>query len=465
MELRVHISNVDNSPAMCFDTGLDPRSFARTKMSQSLIEPGYVVKADGSHEVWKAAGVNETNGSMRVYGQLFQGKRLDLLLEEIESQSLFNKDKNALQQEAINAVAAWIRAKMFLGDTKSALNPGASFTSSDGSVFFTPEYLTNRCLYLEGIIQDRYNCPDLFGMNASAFCAGLMLYKIFTGIHPYSGTEIYQDMREGIFLPLNLAFPELNKKLAELIQAALLLPVNKKRRPQKNPTAKSGIDILTKILEILSGEDALFSELPKEKIEQTAKEKNVFLVRQNIIVKTRRFASGNKYLLTGIAIGLLFTLFITFSTIKSYASRLTTEGMTSENVVTVYYDSFSALNHELMEACVQNAGKTDIIAALNLIAIYKQRQTYEMASKIAIVQAKTWRDNGGELPAPDVFGVTDLTIEYIGGDENEGLMFYRADYKLWSPMEDFARIRSDKLMLKLDRRKHWRIVEIERTER
>jgi len=465
MELRVHISNVDNNPAMCFDTGLDPRSFARTKMSQSLIEPGYVVKADGSHDVWKAAGVNEINGSMRVYGPLFQGKRLDLLLDEINSESLGNKDKSALKKEAINAIVAWIKAKMFLGETRSAFNPSASFASPDGSVFFAPEYLSNRCLYLEGILQDTYNCPDLLGINASAFCAGLMLYKVFAGVHPYSGPEIYQDMREGVFLPANLAVPELNKELAELIQAALLLPVDKKHVSQKNNVIKSGIDILTKLLVILLSNEALIAELPKERAEQIEKEKKGFITKQNIIVRTRRFAVSNKYLLIGIVIGLSFVLFLTFSTLKTISLRLTTQGMTSENVVGFYYDAFSSLNHELMEACVQNAGKTDIIAALNLMAVYKQRQVYEMAPKLAVIQAKNWRASGGELPAPDVFGVTDLTIEYIGGDENEGLIFYRANYKLWSPSENFARIRSDRLMLKRDKRKNWRIVEIERTEK
>ena len=465
MELRVYISNVDNNPAMCFDTGLDPRSFARTKMSQSLIEAGYVVKADGSHDVWKATGVNEIDGSMQVYGPMFQGKRLDLLLNEISFESLGNRDKSALKKEAINAIVAWIKAKMFLGETRSVFNPSASFTSPDGSIFFAPEYLSNRCLYLEGILQDTYNCPDLLGMNASAFCAGLMLYKVFVGVHPYSGAEIYQDMREGVFLPVNLAVPELNNELAGFIQAALYLPVDKKRVSQKDNMLKSGIDILTKLLEFFTSNKPLTAELSKEKAEQIEKERKGFITRQNIIVKTRRFAVSNKYLLIGISVGLLFVLFLVFSTIKTISLRSTTQGMTSENVVGFYYDAFSSLNHELMEACVQNAGKADIIAALNLLAVYKQRQAYEMAPKLAVTQAKIWRASGGELPAPDVFGVTDLTIEYVGGDENEGLIFYRVNYNLWSPSDDFVRVRSDRLMLKRDRRNNWRIVEIERTEK
>lgn len=458
MELRVHISNVENNSAICFDTGLDPRSFARTKMSQSLIEPGYVVKADGSHDVWKASGVNENDGFMRVYGPLFQGKRLDLLLDEISSQTLGNK-------EALGAVISWIKAKMFLGETKSALNPGASFYSPDGSVFFAPEYLSTRCLYLEGVLQDRYNCPDLAGMEATAFCAGLMLYKIFTGVHPYPSSEIYQDMREGVFMPINFAYPGLNEKLAKLIQSALLLPVDKKQLSRKNKLLRSGIDILTGILEVLSSEEPVITSLSKEKTDQTEKDKKIFLIKQYITVRSARFAVRNKYLLVGVSIGVLFLLFVAFSTAKSFSSRLTTAGLSPETVVTVYYDAFSSLNHDLMEACILGASRTDVNAALSIFAIYKQRQAYEMSTRTSIKQAKIWKENGNELPAPDVFGVTDLTVEKIGGDESEGLVLYRADYELWSPMEDFSRSRSDRLMLKTDKRKNWRIVEIERTER
>ncbi len=60
---RIYLSNIEEKQAICFDTGLDPRSFARTKMSQSLIECGYIVYPDGSREVWKPSSVNEVNAA------------------------------------------------------------------------------------------------------------------------------------------------------------------------------------------------------------------------------------------------------------------------------------------------------------------------------------------------------------------------------------------------------------------
>ncbi|MCL2196266.1 MAG: hypothetical protein FWB77_01485 [Treponema sp.] len=476
MVQRIRISNINDSASMCFDTGLEPRSFARTKMSQSLIEPGYVVKPDGTHEVWKAAGVNEINGHMTVFGPAVHGKRMDILLEETES-LIQSARQTSQRQIALQAVVYWIKAKMFLGETRSALNLGASFICMEdtqahpkGSVYFAPEHLSARCLHLESSspdqsLHDKYNSPDLFGMDAAAFCAGVMLYKILTGIHPYASAEIYQDMRDGIFMPVNPAAPELNVKLAQLIQSALLLPVAK-----KNPSM-SGTDILSGILEILSDKTAaadinsLFAAIPLEKTKQAEKEVKKFLFRKNVLVKTKRFAVSNKYVIIGCVIGLFFVMFIFFSTIQGVRQRPTTSGLSPDRVVTAYFDAFSSLDHVFMEACVNGADKTDINVAVSFFAAYKQRQAYENSTEPLIIQAKAWKENGGALPAPNVFGITDLIITYLGGSEEDGLVLYRADYMLWAPNEAHSRNRSDVMTLKTDRKRHWRIIEILRSEK
>jgi hypothetical protein len=474
MRLRIQISEVEGKKAVCFDTGLDPRAFARTKMSQSLIESGYIVRPDGTHEVWRALGVNDVDGYMRVWGSPFTGKRLDLLIDELNNMYVPEEKKAALRQEALQAVVFWIRAKMLLGDTHSAFNPGAAFVICEegkeypkGSVFFAPPNLSNRCLLVEGKELDRFSCPDLTGMDAAAFSAGVMLYKILSDVHPYqSDKEIFQDMREGVFLPPNLAAPALDKKLCDLIQSALLLPVEKKR-PAINATDIIGSFL--KILMISENEAVPFSSLLKklssEEIEQFEKEKKRFLSKQNYLVKTRRFALRNKQLLIGAIVMFFFVVFIVVTTTTSVKSRPTTAAMTPDTVITAYYDAFSSLDHMFMEACINGADKTDINAAANLYAIYKTRQAYELSGRLNIVPAKAWRDNGGELPSTSAFGVTDLILEYKAGGESENMIMYQADYSLWAPDVDFPRIRSDVMTLRRDRKKNWRITEILRTER
>ena len=465
---RIYISNVEGKSAICFDTGLDPRSFARTKMSQSLIEPGYIVYPDGSHKTWKALGVNEVNGLMQVWGPPFTGERLDLLLEKAYSAA---QTKEA-QQASLQAVVFWIRAKMLLGEQHSALNPGAAFICREegedpaGSVFFAPENLSNRCLLIEGEELDRYNCPDLSGTEAVAFCAGVMLYTIFAGIYPYQSKDtIFQDMREGIFLPLYLAAPGLDEKLCGLIQSALLLPVEKRK------INESAANIISSILSILMGKEnavvsfsSLFSLLPPEQNAQLAKEKKRYLLKQNNSAKLKRFVTNNKFAFVGVAAGLIILLFIIGNWVKSYQQRPTTVGMFSNNVVTAYYDAFSSLDHIFMESCINGADKSDINTAIYFFAINKTRQAYETSSESFIIPAKAWRDVGRELPSVNAFGVTDLSVEYLDGSEDGNMMIYRADYLLWSPDLDYAISRSDILTLTRDKRKNWRITEILRTE-
>jgi hypothetical protein len=336
-----------------------------------------------------------------------------------------------------------------------------------GSVFFTPPNLSNRCLLVEGKELDRFSCPDLTGMDAAAFSAGVMLYKILSGVHPYqSDAVIFQDMREGVFLPPNLTAPSLDKKICALIQSALLLPVEKKR------ATASGTDIIGSFLKILMISEnstvsfsSLFSQLSPEETERFTKEKKRFLFKQTYFVKTRRFALRNKHAMIGATVGLLFIIFIFATTTASMRNRPTTAAMPSDAVITAYYDAFSSLDHIFMEACINGADRSDINAAANLFAVYKMRQTYEMSGRVTIIPAKVWKESGGDLPAPDVFGVTDLIIEYRAGGESESMIMYQADYSLWLPNMEFPMIRCDILTLKRDRKKNWRITEILRTEK
>jgi len=482
----IHISEVEGKTAVCFDTALDPRSFARTKMGQCFTEPGYIVHPDGTILPWKATAVNDINGFMRVWGSPFAGERLDIILDkavfsESADQSAATQPAAAqpLQaaavqtplQAALQAVVYWIRAKLLLGETSSTLNPGAVFVCKKdgehpkGTVFFTPENLSQRCLFAEGTEINRYSCPDLTDTDAAAFCAGVMLYSILAKTHPYPDDEvIFQDMREGVFLPPRLAIPGLDEKLCELIQSALTLPV-----VIKGPH-ESGTAILGNLLKILSDKEkgtaavsSLFHQSSEEEEDLLIKEKKRFLFKQNFSVKSQRFVTRNKAALIGTAVAFAFVVFMAGSMVRARFDRPTTAGMASDTVVMAYYDAFGMLNHLFMEACVfGDVDKSDINMATNFFVISRVRQSTEMASRPSIISARVWQENGGELPSPNVFGVTDLTVKQIGGNEHEGLIAYRADYLLWFPNEDAPSSRSDELTLTL-RRGAWRITNINRT--
>jgi len=468
---HIQICAEDGKQSACFDTGLDARSFARTKMSQSLVEPGYIVFPDGSYNVWKSLGVNEVNGFMRVWGPSFSGERLDLIINKASAPG---RGQAQAQQTALEAITFWIRAKLLLGETHSSLSPGAAFVCCNdgeaenpkGSVFFTPENLSQRCLFVEGAEPNYYYCPDLLGMEAAAFCAGAMLYKILVQSHPYPvPLSVFQDMREGVFYPPHLAAPGLDEKICTLINAALLLPAAKKR------TSASGTDILGGLLDILMDKGGniveLFSLFRKLTIEETAqleKEKRRYLYINYFTVKVSRFFIQNKPVIAAVAVVVIFTIFVIGNMVDKNSSRPTTEGLNSDSVVSVYYDSFSSLDHDFMEACIMGADKTDIQAAINLFAVDKVRQAYEYRTETSLIPANVWLQMGRELPAPNVFGITNLQIDHIGGSEEAGQIHYRASYLLWVPNESDVYTRTDILTLRRDRRGNWRITEIQRTE-
>jgi len=471
---NVYISDAENKPEVFFNTRLDPRSFARTKMSQSLTEQGFVVNPDGSHEIWKAAGVDEKDGFMQFWGPLFNGKRLDSLIDEAVG-------SGSAAQNALNAIVLWIRSKMFLGETLSAANPAAAFIScEDGKpdllksgVFFSPEHLTSRCLFMEKPDKfpsdsdpvDPYNSPDLKDLDSSAFCAAAMLYELFSKTRPFLSGSAYQDMREGVFMPIHIAAPNLNEKLSGLIQSALMLPVSNNKSPVR------ASDVLSDILKILLNNNneivsysSLFSALTEEKTLQIDNERKRYLFKLNKVVKTKRFILRNRTILLIGAAVLVSVVFIMFTMMDNISQRPTTAGMYPDNVIYAYLDAFSSLDHVFMEACLDGAGKNDLNAAISITAIVRTRLAYE-SSMQNLIPAQVWKENGGELPSPDVFGVTDLSISLVSGSLDEGIVTYRVAYLLWPINEDTPINRTDIMTLKPDRKKNWRITEIARTER
>jgi hypothetical protein len=455
---RILIAEAEGKSSLCFDTGLDPRSFARTKLSQCFTEPGYIVCPDSTVKAWNASNVFILDGFMRVWGPLFEGERLDLFI-------------NSQNDKALQAVIFWIRARLFLGDTQSILNPGAAFVAltgkqeTAGSVLITPENLSNRCLIAEEDENDinPYLCPDLSGMDAAAFCAGTMLYRVFTGVHAFNDIKnIYQDMRDGLFIPPHFISYGMDEKLSKMIENALLLPVANKRKENGTAILNS---LLTFLTENKSGGDVKVSSFIRDVSEEekeaiTAKKKQI-TGRTNAIVKTKRFITRYKAALYAAAAVVLFAIFVAWNVANTHA-QLTTKGLDSHSVVTSYYEAFNTLNHTYMEACLSGADKSDVNVAVNYYAIDRMRQAYEMKAGTAIISAHVWKEMGGELPAPNVFGITDMDIEEISGYEEDNEMRYRAKYLLWFPNEEAHSDRTDDLTL-IRKKGIWKITEIKRT--
>ncbi|MDR1863278.1 MAG: hypothetical protein LBQ67_05090, partial [Treponema sp.] len=389
-EKRICFPEINGKPVLGFDTALDAQSFAQAKMAAFLTQKGRVVfpdgladgKAVGNIESWQSEGVAElgkegAQKTMVVWGPYFSGERLTDITASPER-----------RDEALDALRYWLRARPLIIEeagspagvlivTGRTRKGAAEFPP--GALLFPPERLAKRCLEAEGIsaAEERLH-PDLKGAEGIAYGAGIMLYEIFCGALPFNREDpqlLRQDMREGVFMPPELAAPGLDRELAALISRSLA-PVKQKPGAAPRPDPEE-------IARFLGppgsrSRDSWLAPPAGEELAKIRLEREQYLKRTNLKVNTRRFLTRNTAVITGIFIAALALLLGVRSFIKGQEGKPTTIGLLPQEVAETYYEAFGKLDHETMSACVVNkAGKGDIEMTVNLFVITRVRGAYE----------------------------------------------------------------------------------------
>ena len=439
---------VEGRAVLGFNSGLDSRSFAQAKLARFITEPGLIV-SDDHVELWRASGVVEVTNAqnvsmMAIWGPLFEGERLDLLLNEAGQ-----------QDRALEAVIRWIQAVLALEHNTQfppPFWPCAAIIGETG-ILFAPPSITLRCImgadeaiHFSG--GEWYVNPGINGMDAAAFTAAAMLYRIFSGMAPFTARDeaiLHQDMKMGNFVPVQYAAPGLDSRLTALIQNALK-PAEKRTG---NAGSIKGITLLSEILAVIGrygktvSAASMFQPVSEADRRQLEKGKARFLKRKTASVSTRRFVMRNTAIITASLAALIIVIIAVHSTAKNRALSPSMAGLQPIQVIESYYEAFGSLDHQIMEACViRGAGKNDINMVINFFVVNKMRQTYEASNPPVLLSARTWQQMGGEPLDPksfQVFGVTDLDIEYAmdSGDHLSNgkvqLIRYRVNYTLWVP--------------------------------
>jgi len=440
---------IDGRAVLGFDTGLNARAFAQSKFAQFITEPGLIVRPAEAPTnrviLWKASGVRDVTGAdgkptMVIWGPPVEGERLNTLLDE-----------NEQQDKVLAAISLWIQAVLVLGENTPQGEPPAVplwpcaatiMRDQPPAIFFSPPSLAQRSVTLN---DEWYVNPGLSGMDAAAFTAAAILYRVFAGTPPFTAVDsstLYQDMRDGNYLPPRLAVQGLDARLAALMQAALERLVLERHglgRTDPAPDQLSGSALLGAINEILQtdGQTVSAASLIKPLAEPDRllleKEKAQFLKIKTASIKTRRFVARNTALLLAALAGVVIAVFIVYSIISSRALLPTTAGMEPIQVIESYYHAFGELDHQMMEACVTgSAGKNDINMVVNLFVMNKTRQAYESNTMSLVFPAHEWRQDDGPSDTP-LFGAADLHIEWLEGDESGGEYRYRVTYTFWVP--------------------------------
>ncbi|MCL2832386.1 MAG: hypothetical protein FWD78_04375 [Treponema sp.] len=429
-------SEYNGKTVLGFDTGLDSQAFAQSKMAQYITQPGTVVFPDGRKAPWKAEGVIEkprvSNGTptMVVWGADFPGISLDTVIRDSERDGI------------LDAIRFYIKAMACIDGTVFSGAAGAFIVTEDspgyprGTILFLPERLAKRCIEAGGepevTASQQWIHPDLKGNEQTVFCAAVMIYTALTGGSPYlpkDGDTMRQDIREGVFIPLKLAAPGLDKKLDAMI-TDVLLPDKKRNALNKKPTADQLLQAIGEPGTVKS--DSWYTAIDSAEKIKIETELEQFKKNKEFSVKTRRFVVRNTTIIVVCAAVVVCAALIVHGYIQRLAEMPNTRGMTPADVVSVYYGSFEKLDHEMMDACVSGKkAKIDIDMILNLYVISKTRQAYETTE--TSMTARDWLDRGSPPTNATVFGVTDLTISPTGGSEASGTVYLNATYKLWMP--------------------------------
>ena len=433
---RIIRCDIHGIQALCFDTGLNARAFAQTKSAHIVTQPGWKVTPDGKVELWKLEGVVEQEGSMLIWGKDFDGEMLSDIISD-----------NNRKEEALDALRCWIKARILLTDKKEVAiplhpYPIGALIDSQGVILFPPSEL------IELLFKDeesekwrlgavRWLHPDLKEDISATFAAGTMAYCIFSGSAPFNNENIdilRQDLRDGVFTPIKLAVPGIDDRLAELITGAIE-PFTKKSSGKKLPTRIDELGMYLGYVKSASV-NAYIQPVSEEKRKAITLELDKFKKRQVVSVKTKRFIVRNTTYITLLAIILTFVGILAGTWIESHLNRPTTKGMTPKDVVAAYYSAMGYLDHIFMEASVMNrAGRDDIELVTKMAAVTRIRRAHE-SNPPMVISAQTWLDSGGAPSLDQIFGVSDLKMEFIGYNDEETEAFFRVSYRFWFPYVD-----------------------------
>lgn len=497
MNKKVYTFELNGRSVLGFDTGLNAEGFARVKLSRLITNPGSIVYPTGDIETWLPGGVTEletgSGKSMIIWGPSFPGVELTVILNTHNRRDLPIDVQR--RDEALDAFRYWLKARITLeenlrenieppfngpagafivsgkkteepyDETGADKDPRLSEYYPAGTIFFPPAQLLQRSLEAGNAAPEAESWvhPDLDGANGISFCAGTMLYRIFCGIPPFSrnNTELLrQDMREGVFIPPKLAAPGIDEEVA----AVLTMAINRAPQGGKGEKLRPPPEFIRDLFGPPSSKPASswLQHLSDDEKKQICSEKERYRRTTDAKIKTRRFMVNNAAIIALALIVFAAAMFFIQQTNRNLAELPSTSGMNPAEVAETYYNSFAALDHATMDACVSGkAGKQDINMVTSLYVVTKARQAYEL-NRENFISALRWLEEGRPETDRIVFGITDLKIRILSWDDEKASV--ESSYILWMPGESSVEDHAIKDRLEFACRKgSWRITKIVRS--
>lgn len=250
-----------------------------------------------------------------------------------------------------------------------------------------------------------------------SFMRGVICYKMLTGKFPYNSydqTERNADIMDRKFLPIEYCVNGINSTLAQEINKSLKLNSNIVDIPGKKKTGKSNED-LTPVpdfpLELLRQSEKTItnSELSKEEFDEKAK---LYLKSQNSKINLKRKIRRNSTTIL-ISLAAIITLFIIIrSSVNSSLQKLTSKGLTSKEVVQLYFYAYNNLDSVLLDSISDGKSTreiSDLVA--NVFVAGRSKQAYSSDRGIYPPGEWLWSAQNQDLyNTCGVYGITNLYI-------------------------------------------------------
>ncbi len=301
--------------------------------------------------------------------------------------------------------------------------------------------------------------PDLDNEKNTSYFLGTVLYKILTGVFPFTGdtaSEIHNQMRVKKLLAPSYLIPDLKPSISENIKRCL--------KEEKEPHLS---------LEEWEKEAETYLQTGF-KTEIDTDDKNRILIKGQKIkenidrsYKTGNFFRRNWRLMVVGAVSLIALLSVFGSILGNILKPPVTVGLAPEKVIELFYYSQNTFDHDVMEDCTtDDAGKGPINEAISLYVTSRVRSGYETGFRyITYEQWLKIKESGG-TPTSDVYGIEKLVIT------KEETDVFTAEYEKWTPgvqqsasqspkpVDPEGLYRKDRLFL-LDTGDYWVIYKIE----
>jgi len=398
---------IDGSEYLGIETGLENSIIKTVDRDVFLREPGKLWD-NGRISDWKIETVHIDGDRIVPAGKWLEGKTL--------------ADTTPGFSDILN-LARFYRELKTLNRLPDSIYPSGIYFSGGSSILLFPDTIMDLVVSHRNDdfllrFEDPYKHPDLSGESAVCFFLGICAYKTATGELPYKGgslTELRELIRKSRPVPPEFKAYGLKKDVSDLIMRSL------------NPSSsgKISLDDWAAVLE-KADKEGFFTETTETDKAALRKKADKLERKRMRMFRIRQFLSKNGIKFISAAAAVTAAAIIFYTPVKKALEPPVTAGLSPEEVVRLYYDSYNRMDVESMQDCVtRSAGKKDINEISGIFVISKVRKGYEGDS--GIINADKWIAEGKKelTGGENIFGLTDIRIKKISGDS------FTAEYTKW----------------------------------